>query len=628
MPEARISGLEIARAQGVKDVAIVACGDHLYDVTHEWPADAQVRFLRREDPEVLALLRHDAAHIMAEAVKALYPEVQVTIGPATKDGFYYDFYRETPFTPEDLPRIEEKMHAIIQRDAPFERQEWSREQAIQHFEAQGEAFKVELIRDLPKDDVISVYSQGDFLDLCRGPHLPSTGFVGQGFKLLRLAGAYWRGDSNRPMLQRIYGTCFPTTKALRTYLAQVEEAKKRDHRKLGTEMSLYHFQEEATGSVFWHPKGWTIYRQLQDYIRMRLQRSGYQEINTPQMLSRKFWEKSGHWDKFRGCMIACHLPEDHAHKEPQALKPMSCPGHIEVFRQGIKSYRDLPLRFSEFGSCLRYEPSGALMGLMRVRAFTQDDAHIFCTEEQVLNETRAFCNLLRSVYKDFGFEKLEVLFSDRPKVRAGTDEIWTRAEEALKAGAEAAGLSFSLNPGEGAFYGPKLEFVLHDSLGRPWQCGTLQADFVLPERLGATYADADGMKKHPVLLHRAILGSFERFIGVLVEHYGGKFPLWLAPLQVAVLPITNAWDGYAQEVGEALQKKGLSMTVDTRSVKVHAKIREFSVQKVPYLFVVGEREAAERKVSVRTLGGKSQETVCLDEGVERLASLAKIPQTA
>ncbi|MGB0919040.1 MAG: threonine--tRNA ligase [Holosporaceae bacterium] len=632
-----LTGKVLAEKAGLRDaVAVSLVSDEegkaqearLCDLSKEWPPQLapRLKLIRRDDPKALSLLRHDAAHVMAEAVKELFSDVQVTIGPATQDGFYYDFYRKEPFKEDDLPRIEEKMHQIVARNEPFVREEWSRDKAIAYFKEQGEVFKVELIEALPEGEVISIYRQGAFLDLCRGPHLPSTGLIGSGFKLLRLAGAYWRGDAKNPMLQRIYGTAFPTEKALKVYLKNLEEAKKRDHRRLGTDLDLFHFQDIAQGSVFWHPKGWTIYTQLQTYIRNRLQQEDYQEVNTPQLLNRTLWEKSGHWDKFRENMITCALPEGHEQKEPLALKPMNCPGHVEIFKKGLKSYKDLPLRMAEFGSCCRFEPSGALLGLMRVRAFTQDDAHIFCTPSMIESETKAFCALLKSVYKDFGFEDVTVLFSDRPEKRAGSDRVWDEAENALLQGAKAAGLAHKLNPGEGAFYGPKLEFVLKDTLGRSWQCGTLQVDMVLPGRLGARYIGSDGAKHTPVMLHRAILGSFERFIGILIEHYAGNFPLWLAPCQVAVLPITNDLDDYAQQVLQTFKQKGLRAQIDTRPLKIHAKIREWSLQKTPYLAVVGAREAENQQVALRCFGKKdTNEVVLLKEAAEKLATLSKMP---
>ena len=563
----------------------------------------------------LETLRHDAAHILAQAVKELYPQTQVAIGPTIDNGFYYDFLPQTPFSVEDVERIEARMREIVRRNDPIVREEWSRAQAVSFFEKTGESFKVELVGSIPEDEILTVYRQGDFLDLCRGPHAASTGALGQAFKLTKVAGAYWRGDSTKPMLQRIYGTAWGSQEDLEAYLVRLEEAEKRDHRRLGREMNLFHLQEEAQGSVFWHPKGWTLYRTLQDYLRQKVQAQGYVEINTPQLVSRKLWEMSGHWDKFSEAMIGCSLDET-----PMALKPMNCPCHVMVFNQGLKSYRDLPLRLAEFGSCLRYEPSGSLLGLMRVRAFVQDDAHIFCTPDQILEETKAFCELLHTVYREMGFDDITVLFSDRPRVRAGTDAVWDKAEASLRAGAEAAGLTYTLNPGEGAFYGPKLEFVLKDALGRRWQCGTLQVDFVLPERLGATYIGPDGAKHHPAMLHRAILGSFERFIGVLLEHYGGRLPLWMAPVQAVVLPITNGWDAYATHVAQALTDAGLRVETDLRNEKVGYKIRELSAQKIPVLCVVGEKEAALGTVSVRRLGSQTQHTLPLEDVVAGLAA--------
>ena len=561
----------------------------------------------------LDTLRHDAAHVMAEAVSELFPGTQITIGPSIEDGFYYDFLKETPFTLDDLSLIEARMRDIVARDEAIVREEWTRPDAIAFFKAQGQHFKVELIEAIPEDQVITLYRQGDFIDLCRGPHATSTKHLGGAFKLLKLAGAYWRGDSRNPMLQRIYGTAWHTKAELDAYLTRLEEAEKRDHRRLGREMGLFHFQEEAQGSVFWHPKGWTIYRLLEGYMREKLQANGYVEVRTPQMLSRKLWETSGHWEKFREAMITCEIEG-----AALALKPMNCPCHVEIFKQGLKSYRDLPLRMAEFGSCLRFEPSGSLFGLMRVRAFTQDDAHILCTPDQILSETKAFCDLLQEVYRELGFEELSVRFSDRPQTRAGDDATWDQAEEALRQGALAAGLTYTLNPGEGAFYGPKLEFVLKDAIGRSWQCGTLQADFVLPGRLGATYIGVDGAKHTPVMLHRAIFGSLERFIGVLIEHYAGKLPFWLAPVQVAVLPITNAYDGYGTEIHERLKAEGFRAELDLRSEKVGYKIREHSHGKIPILFIVGGKEQDSRSVAVRRLGSPDQEVLELEAAIRLL----------
>ena len=582
--------------------------------------DAQVSIVTARDDDGLALLRHDAAHVMAEAVKELYPEVQVTIGPVIKDGFYYDFARPTPFTPDDLEHIEARMREIVARDEPVTREVWDRAEAVRFFTDRGEHYKAEIIQDLPEDEEISLYRQGEFIDLCRGPHLPSTGKLGKAFKLMKLAGAYWRGDSRNEMLQRVYGTAWADSKQLKAYLHMLEESEKRDHRRLGREMGLFHIQDVAPGSVFWHPRGWTLYRTLQHYIRTRLQDAGYVEVNTPQMVDRSLWEASGHWEKFREYMFTAES-EDRI----LALKPMNCPGHVQIYRQGITSYRDLPIRMAEFGSCLRNEPSGALHGLMRVRAFVQDDAHIFCTEDQITSETKAFCDLLMSVYKDLGFEQVTVKFADRPAVRAGSDEIWDKAEKALRDATAAAGLETVFNPGEGAFYGPKLEFDLRDAIGRDWQLGTLQVDFVLPERLDATYVGEDGRKHHPVMLHRAILGSMERFIGVLIEQYAGRLPFWLAPLQVVVATITNATDDYARQVHAALVDAGLKAELDLRNEKIAYKVREHSLAKVPVILVGGAREARDGTVAMRRLGGEDQEILALEEAAARLKQEAAGP---
>ena len=618
-----VSGLQVARDIGTglaKAALAVKVDGELRDLTRPIEGDAEVAVVTAKDAEGLELIRHDAAHVMAEAVKELYPETQVTIGPAVENGFYYDFARDEPFTPEDVARIEERMREIVARDEPIEREVWDRKEAIRWFLDQGEKYKAEIIADLPEDQQITVYRQGDFADLCRGPHLPSTGRLGRAFKLMKLAGAYWRGDARNEMLQRIYGTAWPSEKDLKQYLHMLEEAEKRDHRRLGREMNLFHIQEEAQGGVFWHHKGWTIYRALEQYIRRRLDRADYQEVNTPQLVDRSLWERSGHWDKFRESMFTTEAEEKHL-----AIKPMNCPCHVQIYNQGIKSYRDLPLRMGEFGSCHRYEPSGALHGLMRVRAFTQDDAHIFCTEDQITSETMAFCDLLKAVYTDLGFTDVRVKFSDRPEVRAGEDAVWDKAEAALETAANASGLEWTLNPGEGAFYGPKLEFVLRDAIGRDWQCGTLQVDFVLPERLGAEYVGEDGHKHTPVMLHRAILGSFERFLGILIEHYAGKLPLWLAPTQAVVTTITSEADAYAREVQRMLRDAGLRVDLDVRNEKINYKVREHSVTKVPLILVVGKREAEERKVALRRLGGKEQEILALDEAVRTLDSEAAPP---
>ena len=619
-----VSGAELAASISkslAKEALAIRVDGTLRDLSHVIAADARAAIVTRSDADALELIRHDAAHVMAEAVQALYPGTQVTIGPAIANGFYYDFARATPFTPDDLAKIEAKMREIVAANRPFTREEWPRAQAIAFFEGKGEAYKAELITALPEDAAISIYRQGEWLDLCRGPHLPSTAKVGTAFKLMKVAGAYWRGDHRNAMLQRIYGTAWRDDKELKAHLTQLEEAERRDHRRLGREMDLFHLQEEAVGSIFWHPKGWMLWRVLENYVRDRISAAGYVEVRTPQLIDRVLWEQSGHWEKFRAAMFTALADED----KILALKPMNCPGHVQIFRQGIKSYRDLPLRMAEFGACHRNEPSGALHGIMRVRAFTQDDAHIFCTEDQITAESVAFCRLLESVYKDFGFTDISVKFSDRPPVRAGADEVWDRAESALKTAVEAAGLPYTLNPGEGAFYGPKLEFVLRDAIGRDWQCGTLQVDFVLPERLDAEYVGEDGAKHRPVMLHRAILGSMERFIGVLIEHYAGRFPIWLAPLQVVVATITNDADAYGAEVAEALKKAGLRVALDTRNEKINLKVREHSLQKVPVMVVVGNREAETRAVALRRLGGKDQELLALGDAVTKLREEARSP---
>ena len=619
-----VSGADIARDIGpglAKSALAVRIDGQMKDLATVITADARVAIVTRKDADALELLRHDAAHVMAEAVKELYPEAQVTIGPAIENGFYYDFSRPTPFTPDDLLRIEERMHAIVARDEPIVRQEMERAQAVSFFEGMGEKYKAEIIASIPDGQAIGLYRQGAFIDLCRGPHLPSTAKLGKAFKLMKVAGAYWRGDSRNEMLQRIYGTAWFDENELKAYLTMLEEAEKRDHRRLGREMELFHQQEEAVGAVFWHPKGWTLWRTVEAYVRRRLENNGYVEVKTPQLLDRSLWEASGHWEKFGDNMFTVVTPDERV----LAVKPMNCPCHVQIFRTGIKSYRDLPLRMAEFGSCHRYEPSGAMHGIMRVRAFTQDDAHIFCTEDQITSETVAFCELLKTVYGDFGFEDVRVKFSDRPPVRAGADETWDRAENALLEASAAAGLETTRNPGEGAFYGPKLEFVLRDAIGRDWQCGTLQVDFVLPERLEASYVAEDGQKRRPVMLHRAILGSFERFLGILIEHHAGRFPMWLAPVQVVVATITNDADGYAGAVLAQLKAAGLRAEVDLRNEKINFKVREHSLAKVPALLVVGRREGETGSVALRRLGGASQEILALGDAVAKLVAEAVVP---
>ena len=612
-----VDGFELASAIGpglAKSAMMMIVDGNERDLSFRIEQDCNVVIITRKDAIALDLIRHDCAHVMAEAVTELYPETQVTIGPAIENGFYYDFYREKPFTEGDLETIETKMHEIIDRGDPFEREVWARDEAISHYQKIKEPFKVELIEAIPDDESISFYRQGNFLDLCRGPHAPSTKHVGHAFKLMSVAGAYWRGDSSNPMLQRIYGTAWPDEKKLKAYLNMLEEAEKRDHRRLGRELDLFHMQEEAVGSIFWHPRGWSLYREIEAHVRRRLEDGNYKEVKTPQLIDRSLWEASGHWDKFRENMFTADSEDDRT----LALKPMNCPGHVQIYKQGLKSYRDLPIRMAEFGSCHRNEPSGALHGIMRVRAFTQDDAHIFCSEDQITSESIIFCDLLRKIYKDFGFEDVRVKFSDRPGVRAGDDLTWDRAEEALKNACEAAGLETTLNPGEGAFYGPKLEFVLRDAIGRDWQCGTLQVDFVLPERLDANYIASDGSKKRPVMLHRAILGSMERWIGILIEQYAGRFPIWLAPVQAVITTITSDNDEYAYKVLEECKKVGLRAAVDIRNEKINYKIREHSNAKIPVILVVGTKEQENETVAVRRLGGKSQEILALDDAVNTL----------
>ncbi len=619
-----ISGADIARDIGpglAKSALAVRINGEMRDLATTITTDAQVAIVTHRDADALELLRHDAAHVMAEAVKELYPDTQVTIGPAIENGFYYDFARPTPFTPDDLEKIEARMREIVARDETITREEWDRDEAVKFFEGMGEKYKAELIGSIPAGQTISLYRQGQFIDLCRGPHLPTTAKLGKAFKLMKVAGAYWRGDARNEMLQRIYGTAWFDEKDLKAYLTMLEEAEKRDHRRLGREMHLFHQQEEAVGSVFWHPKGWQLWRTVESYMRRRLEQNGYVEVKTPQLVDFSLWEASGHADKFVENMFTIKT-QDERHL---AVKPMNCPCHVQIFRTGIKSYRDLPLRMAEFGSCHRYEPSGALHGIMRVRAFTQDDAHIFCTENQITSETVAFCEFLKTVYADFGFTDIRVKFSDRPAKRAGSDESWDKSENALRTAAEAAGLDMTLNPGEGAFYGPKLEFVLRDAIGRDWQCGTLQVDTVLPERLDAHYIAEDGSKTRPVMLHRAILGSFERFLGILIEHHAGKFPLWLAPVQVVVATITSDADDYAKSVLATLKAAGLRAELDVRNEKINYKVREHSLAKVPVMLVVGKREGETSTVAVRRLGGNSQEILALSDAVNKLTAEATVP---
>jgi len=614
-----VSGMTLAGDIGpglAKAAIVIVVNGEQWDLSREINKDAKVSIITKQGDEALEILRHDAAHILAEAVKELWPDVQVTIGPAIENGFYYDFARQGPFTPEDLETIEKRMREIVARDEEIIRSEMPRDEAVAFFRAKGEDYKAELIAAIPSDEPITLYAQGDFIDLCRGPHLPSTKYLGgDTFKLMSVAGAYWRGDSNNEMLQRIYGTAWRNKKELKAYLIRIEEAEKRDHRKLGKEMGLFHFQEEAAGMPFWHPNGWIIYTQIEAYMRRKQLEYGYREINTPMLVDRKLWETSGHWEKFRE-----HMYTTESDERVFALKPMNCPCHVQVFNQGIVSYRDLPLRLAEFGSCHRYEPSGALHGLMRVRSFVQDDAHIFCTKEKITEETEIFCKMLLEIYKDFGFEEVKVKFSDRPDVRAGSDEVWDEAEKCLLDAVKHAGLDYTLNPGEGAFYGPKLEFILTDAIGRDWQCGTHQVDFVLPERLDANYIGADNTKHRPVMLHRAILGSFERFIGILIENYVGRFPMWLAPIQVVVTGISEDQDDYVRAVYQKLKEAGLRAEIDLRNEKINYKVREHSHAKVPAIFVAGGREAEINTITVRRLGSKNQETLDLSDAIHKLVT--------
>ncbi len=578
----------------------------LVDTSFLIERDASLAIVTGRDPEGLEVIRHSTAHLLAQAVQAIYPDAQVTIGPVIEDGFYYDFAFSRPFTPEDLARFEAKMLELVKADLRVERRVMARDEAIATFTKIGEHYKAEIIASIPAGDDISLYGQGDWFDLCRGPHVPSTGKLGA-FKLMKVAGAYWRGDSKNEMLQRIYGTAWADEKSLKAYLTRLEEAEKRDHRRVGRELGLFHTQEEAVGSVFWHPKGWTLWRTIEQYMRERLAQEGYVEVRTPQLVDRSLWERSGHWENYAPNMFIAE-----SENRTLAVKPMNCPCHVMIYRQGIKSYRDLPLRMAEFGACHRNEPSGALHGIMRVRAFTQDDAHIFCTDEQVNAETAAFCALLKSVYADFGFTDVAIKFSDRPAKRAGSDELWDKAEAALKRACEAAGLEYTLNPGEGAFYGPKLEFVLRDAIGRDWQCGTLQLDPILPQRLGAEYVGEDGATHHPVMLHRAVLGSMERFIGILIEHHAGRFPVWLAPVQAVVMNITDGQAEYCRKAAEFLKNQGLRVELDLRNEKVGFKIREHTLQRVPYLLVAGDRESGSNSLAVRTRNGKDLGAMSLE----------------
>ncbi len=620
-----ISGIELTKKISnslEKSALIMEVDGELKDLSHEIRKDSKVRIITSKDKEGLEVLRHDAAHIMAMAVQELYPGTQVTIGPVIENGFYYDFARKLPFTSDDLKRIEKKMAEIIDRDVKTKREVWERSKAISHFKKIGEKYKAEIIESIPKNEELSIYHHGDtWHDLCRGPHLASSGKIGKAFKLTKVSGAYWRGDSNNEMLQRIYGTCWSSKKELDEYLHRLEEAEKRDHRKLGKEMDLFHFREESPGSVFWHEKGWLLFQRLVDYMRMKQRLAGYKEINTPELLDKSLWEKSGHWEKFGEHMFTSETPDE----KTFAVKPMNCPGCVQIFNQGLKSYRDLPLKLSEFGKVHRYEPSGALHGLLRVRAFTQDDAHIFCTEDQITEESLAVTKLILEIYKDLGFKDVVLKYSDRPEKRVGDDRIWDKSEAALLTAIKKSKLQYTINKGEGAFYGPKIEFVLRDAIGRDWQCGTLQVDFNLPNRLGASYVAKDGSKKVPVMLHRALFGSLERFIGILIENYAGKLPFWLSPAQAVVCPIAEENKNYVKKLFEDLFKEGIKCEMDLRNEKINYKVREHSLAKIPFIIVCGKKEVAENTVTIRKLGSDKQEVTKRDKFIKNMIDLNKMP---
>ena len=620
----QIDGFEIAKLISkslAKEACVMTVDGKLRDLSFSISKNAEVRIITNKDKEGLEVIRHDAAHVLAMAVQELFPGTQVTIGPVIQDGFYYDFSRKEPFTEEDLNKIENKMKEIVDRDELTKREVWKRDDAIKHFKKIGESYKAEIIEDIPKNEEVSIYHHGKWHDLCRGPHLPSTGKIGKAFKLTKVSGAYWRGDSKNEMLQRIYGTCWSNKKELDEYLSRLEEAEKRDHRKLGKEMDLFHFREESPGSVFWHPKGWSLFRTLIDYMRLKQKRAGYKEINTPELLDKSLWEKSGHWEKFGKHMFTSETPDEKVF----AIKPMNCPGCVQVFNQGLKSYRDLPLKFSEFGKVHRYEPSGALHGLLRVRAFTQDDAHIFCTEEQITQECLSVTNLILEIYKDLGFENVLLKYSDRPKIRVGDDKVWDKSEFALLEAIKKSKLKYEINKGEGAFYGPKIEFVLRDAIGRDWQCGTLQVDLNLPSRLGASYVASDGSKKVPVMLHRALFGSLERFIGIIIEHYAGKLPLWLTPVQAVILPIASEFDSYAKKIFEQCKKEGINIEVDLKNQKINYKIREHSLSKIPLLLICGQKEVNDNSITIRRLGSEKQETLSLSQAIKQISNQNKFP---
>jgi len=619
----KVTGLEIAEKISKslsKQATIISVDEELKDLSYVIDKDCSIKIFTSSDKEGLETIRHDTAHITAMAVQELFPGTQVTIGPIIENGFYYDFSRKEPFTEEDLNKIENKMKEIVDRDLPTTREVWNRDKAISHFKDKGEIYKAEIIESISSTEDVSLYFHGDWHDLCRGPHLSSTGKIGKYFKLTKVSGAYWRGDSNNEMLQRIYGTSWASQKDLDEYLKRIEEAEKRDHRKLGKEMDLFHFREESPGSVFWHEKGWKLFQKLVSYIRNRQDKAGYKEVNTPEILDRALWEKSGHWEKYGEHMYTSQTPD----KKIFAIKPMNCPGHVQIFNQGLKSYRDLPLRISEFGKVHRYEPSGALHGLLRVRAFTQDDAHIFCTEEQITEECIIVTNLILDIYKDLGFENVILKYADRPDVRVGKDEVWDKAEEALLNAVKVSKLEYTINKGEGAFYGPKIEFVLRDAIGRDWQCGTLQVDLNLPERLDATYVDKDGTKKIPVMLHRALSGSLERFMGILIENYAGKFPFWIAPLQVVVIPISEEFDTYAKNVNEKINNAGISSEVDLKNHNLNYKIREHSLSKIPLLLICGKKEVDSNSVTIRRLDTNKQENMELNLFLKTFSALNKV----
>jgi len=619
-----IDGFEIAKKISkslFKEACVMSVNGELKDLNFLINKSVEVKIFTAKDKEGLEVIRHDAAHILAMAVQELFPGTQVTIGPVIKDGFYYDFSRKKPFLDEDLKNIENKMREIVDRDDLTKREIWKRDKAIEHFKKIGEHYKAEIIKEIPNNEEISIYHHGKWHDLCRGPHLPSTGKIGKAFKLTKVSGAYWRGDSKNEMLQRIYGTCWHNKKELDEYLLRLEEAEKRDHRKLGKEMNLFHFREESPGAVFWHDKGWTLFQTLIGYMRQKQKIAGYKEINTPEILDKTLWEQSGHWEKFGENMFTSETPDE----KTFAIKPMNCPGCIQVFNQGLKSYRDLPLKLSEFGKVHRYEPSGALHGLLRVRAFTQDDAHIFCTEEQITEECLSVTNLILEIYKDLGFENVLLQFSDRPEKRVGDDKIWDKAESALLKAIKQSKLKYEINKGDGAFYGPKIDFVLRDTIERDWQCGTLQVDLNLPSRLGASYVDRDGSKKIPVMLHRALFGSLERFIGILIEHYAGKLPLWLAPLQAVVIPIASEFDNYAKKIFEQCMKAGINTAVDLKNQKINYKIREHSLSKVPLLLICGAKEMESKSVTIRKLGSEKQEMLTLEQAIKKINQQNKFP---